>query len=60
MLERSLRGRFGAFEGLVDATVFLRSDASRHVTGQLLYLDGGYMASIQVEQSAALDLLADG
>jgi len=39
-------GRFGALEDLVGATVFLCSDAARYVTGQLLYIDGGYMASI--------------
>ena len=31
---------------LVGATVFLCSDAARYVTGQILYIDGGYMASI--------------
>jgi len=39
-------GRFGVLENLVGATVFLCSDASRYVTGQLLYIDGGYMAPI--------------
>jgi NAD(P)-dependent dehydrogenase (short-subunit alcohol dehydrogenase family) len=39
-------GRFGALEDLVGATVFLCSDASRYVIGQLLYIDGGYIASI--------------
>jgi NAD(P)-dependent dehydrogenase (short-subunit alcohol dehydrogenase family) len=46
MLEKIPAGRFGALEDLVGATVFLCSDASRYVTGQLLYIDGGYMASI--------------
>ena len=46
MLEKIPAGRFGALEDLVGATVFLCSDAARYVTGQLLYIDGGYMASI--------------
>jgi enoyl-[acyl-carrier-protein] reductase (NADH) len=33
-------------DDLVGATVFLCSDASRYVTGQLLYIEGGYMALI--------------
>jgi NAD(P)-dependent dehydrogenase (short-subunit alcohol dehydrogenase family) len=39
MLEKIPAGRFGA-------TLFFCSDAARYVTGQLLYIDGGYMASI--------------
>lgn len=39
-------GRFGALEDLIGAAVFLCSDASRYVAGQLLYVDGGFMASI--------------
>ncbi len=46
MLEKIPAGRFGVLDDLVGATVFLCSDASRYVTGQLLYIDGGYMASI--------------
>jgi NAD(P)-dependent dehydrogenase (short-subunit alcohol dehydrogenase family) len=46
MLEKIPAGRFGALDDLVGATVFLCSDAARYVTGQLLYIDGGYMASI--------------
>ncbi len=38
--------RFGELEDLIGAAVFLCSDASRYVTGQLLYVDGGFMASI--------------
>jgi enoyl-[acyl-carrier-protein] reductase (NADH) len=46
MLENIPAGRFGTLEDLIGATVFLCSDASRYVTGQLLYVDGGHMASI--------------
>jgi NAD(P)-dependent dehydrogenase (short-subunit alcohol dehydrogenase family) len=46
MLAKIPAGRFGTLDDLVGATVFLCSDASRYVTGQLLYIDGGYMASI--------------
>jgi NAD(P)-dependent dehydrogenase (short-subunit alcohol dehydrogenase family) len=46
MLEKIPAGRFGALDDLIGATVFLCSDAARYVTGQLLYIDGGYMASI--------------
>jgi NAD(P)-dependent dehydrogenase (short-subunit alcohol dehydrogenase family) len=46
MLEKIPAGRFGVLDDLVGATVFLCSDAARYVTGQLLYIDGGYMASI--------------
>jgi gluconate 5-dehydrogenase len=38
--------RFGELDDLVGACVFLASDAARYITGQLLYVDGGYMASI--------------
>ena len=36
MLEKIPAGRFGALDDLIGATVFLCSDASRYVTGQLL------------------------
>ena len=39
-------GRFGRLDDLVGAAVFLASDASTYVTGQLIYVDGGFMASI--------------
>lgn len=39
-------GRFGAMEDLMGATVFLCSDAARYISGQVLYIDGGYLASI--------------
>jgi NAD(P)-dependent dehydrogenase (short-subunit alcohol dehydrogenase family) len=46
MLAKIPLRRFGRVEDLVGATVFLCSDAAAYVTGQCLYIDGGYMASI--------------
>ena len=46
MRARIPAGRFGDLEDLVGAAVFLCSDASRYVTGQILYVDGGYLAAI--------------
>jgi NAD(P)-dependent dehydrogenase (short-subunit alcohol dehydrogenase family) len=46
MLAKIPAGRFGDLRDLVGAAVFLCSDAARYVTGQVLYVDGGYMASI--------------
>jgi gluconate 5-dehydrogenase len=46
MLEKIPAGRFGDLDDLVGSAVFLCSDASRYVTGQMLYIDGGFMASI--------------
>jgi NAD(P)-dependent dehydrogenase (short-subunit alcohol dehydrogenase family) len=37
--------RFGRLDELVGATVFLASDAAGFVTGQLLAVDGGFLAS---------------
>ncbi|MHA1567603.1 MAG: SDR family oxidoreductase [Alphaproteobacteria bacterium] len=38
--------RFGKLDDLIGSAVFLASDAAAYVTGQLLYVDGGFMASI--------------
>jgi NAD(P)-dependent dehydrogenase (short-subunit alcohol dehydrogenase family) len=46
MLGRIPAGRFGDRRDLVGATVFLCSEAARYVTGQIIYVDGGYLASI--------------
>lgn len=46
MLPKIPMGRFGELDDLVGTTVFLAGDAARYVTGQCLYVDGGYMASI--------------
>lgn len=39
-------GRFGELEDLAGAVVFLCSPAARYITGQILYVDGGYLAGI--------------
>ena len=46
MLAKIPAGRFGDFRDLVGAAVFLSSDAARYVTGQIVYIDGGYLAAI--------------
>ncbi len=44
-LMRTPMGRFGQLEELVGAAVFLASDSASFVTGHLLVVDGGYLAS---------------
>jgi NAD(P)-dependent dehydrogenase (short-subunit alcohol dehydrogenase family) len=44
-LMRTPMGRFGDVEELVGATVFMASDAASFVTGHLLVVDGGILAS---------------
>ena len=46
MLAKIPMRRFGRLDDLVGAAVFLCSDAATYITGQCLYIDGGYMASI--------------
>jgi NAD(P)-dependent dehydrogenase (short-subunit alcohol dehydrogenase family) len=46
MLAKIPMRRFGRLDDLLGAAVFLCSDASAYVTGQILYVDGGYLASI--------------
>ncbi len=46
MLGKIPAGRFGDLRDLVGAAVYLCSDASRYMTGQIIYIDGGYLAAI--------------
>jgi len=46
MLGKIPQGRFGDLGDLKGAAIFLASDASNYVTGQCLFVDGGYVASI--------------
>ncbi len=46
MLPKIPQGRFGELDDLVGPAVFLCSDAARYITGQCLYVDGGYLAAI--------------
>jgi len=44
-LTRTPMRRFGRLEELVGAAIFLASDAASFVTGQLITVDGGFLAS---------------
>lgn len=44
--KRTPAGRWGEVEELVGAAVFLASDASSFVNGQMLYVDGGITATV--------------
>jgi len=46
MLARIPQRRFGELDDLVGAAVFLCAPAAAYVTGQILYVDGGYLAGI--------------
>jgi NAD(P)-dependent dehydrogenase (short-subunit alcohol dehydrogenase family) len=45
LLMRTPMNRFGKTEELVGAAVFLASDASSFITGEILVVDGGFLAS---------------
>jgi NAD(P)-dependent dehydrogenase (short-subunit alcohol dehydrogenase family) len=42
--ERTILGRWGEPKDLVGASTFLLSEASSYITGQDIYVDGGYLA----------------
>ena len=46
MLAKIPQGRFGRLADLVGVSIFLASPASAYVTGQMIAIDGGYLASI--------------
>jgi NAD(P)-dependent dehydrogenase (short-subunit alcohol dehydrogenase family) len=46
MLDKIPLRRFGQLPDLAGAAIFLCSDAAAYITGQVLYVDGGYLASI--------------
>jgi gluconate 5-dehydrogenase len=46
MLQRIPLRRFGRLEDLGGAAVFLSSDAAAYITGQILYVDGGYLGAL--------------
>ena len=46
MLAKLPMRRFGELDDLVGAAIFLCAPASAYVTGQIIYVDGGYLASI--------------
>jgi NAD(P)-dependent dehydrogenase (short-subunit alcohol dehydrogenase family) len=45
LLMRTPIGRFGEAEELIGAAVYLASDAASFVAGQILVVDGGFLAS---------------
>jgi NAD(P)-dependent dehydrogenase (short-subunit alcohol dehydrogenase family) len=44
VLDRTAIGRLGEVEDVVGVLVFLESPAAAFVTGQTIYVDGGYTA----------------
>jgi len=46
VLDRTPAGRWGNPEDLMGTAVYLASDASNYVTGQVVYVDGGFLAAL--------------
>jgi gluconate 5-dehydrogenase len=46
LIERTPAGRWGKPEELVGAAIYLASEASNFVNGQIIYVDGGILASV--------------
>lgn len=44
LLRKTPMGRFGKPEEIVGTVIFLASDASSYITGQTIYVDGGWLA----------------
>jgi NAD(P)-dependent dehydrogenase (short-subunit alcohol dehydrogenase family) len=42
--EKTMLGRWGNVDDLVGPAIFLASDASRYITGQDIYIDGGWLS----------------
>jgi NAD(P)-dependent dehydrogenase (short-subunit alcohol dehydrogenase family) len=45
LLQRTPMGRYGRADEVVGAAVYLASDAASFVNGQIMVVDGGYLAS---------------
>ena len=43
--KQTLLGKWGEISDLLGPCIFLASDASRYVTGQDIYVDGGWLAN---------------
>jgi 3-oxoacyl-[acyl-carrier protein] reductase len=48
VLARTPARRLGTIDEIADAVLFLSSDAARFITGQVLYVDGGFLADFGV------------